>query len=258
MEQVLAQIRKINQIFQKSDANSFSYGKICEILGDIMKSNFYIVLADGVVLGDYYTHREDSSAVYDPATGTSKFRKEENQVLLEIEETWANFPPEAVKRIFESAKGKPNKFHMFIPVYGGGKRLGTLVIARYEAQYEISDIILGEHVSTVVGVEIERRKNSEQKELEQESVAARIALEALSFTELIAVKEILKEINGREGVVVGSKIADQAHITRSIVVNSLKKLESSGVIESRSLGAKGTKIRINNEHLISELIKVKL
>lgn len=33
--------------------------------------------------------------------------------------------------------------------------------------------------------------------------------------------------------------ADRIEITRSVIVNALRKLESAGIIESRSLGRKG-------------------
>ena len=42
-------------------------------------------------------------------------------------------------------------------------------------------------------------------------------------------------------------------ITRSVIVNALRKLESAGVIESRSLGMKGTHIKITNEKFSEEL-----
>jgi transcriptional pleiotropic repressor len=54
---------------------------------------------------------------------------------------------------------------------------------------------------------------------------------------------------------VASKIADRARITRSVIVNALRKLESAGVIESKSLGMKGTHIKILNVHLIEEVKK---
>ena len=49
------------------------------------------------------------------------------------------------------------------------------------------------------------------------------------------------------------EIAEQEGITRSIIVTGLKKLESAGVIESKSAGMKGTKVRICNEMFIEEL-----
>ena len=54
-----------------------------------------------------------------------------------------------------------------------------------------------------------------------------------------------------------SKIANRVGITRSVIVNALRKLESASVIESRSLGMKGTFIKILNNNFLAELEKVK-
>jgi transcriptional pleiotropic repressor len=42
-----------------------------------------------------------------------------------------------------------------------------------------------------------------------------------------------------------------------VIVNALRKFESAGVIESRSLGMKGTHIKILNDKLIDELKRFK-
>ena len=44
-------------------------------------------------------------------------------------------------------------------------------------------------------------------------------------------------------------------ITRSVIVNALRKLESGGIIESRSLGMKGTYIKVQNTKFIDALEK---
>ena len=54
-----------------------------------------------------------------------------------------------------------------------------------------------------------------------------------------------------------SKIADRVGITRSVIVNALRKFESAGVIESRSSGMKGTYIKVLNEYVFTELEKIK-
>lgn len=41
-----------------------------------------------------------------------------------------------------------------------------------------------------------------------------------------------------------------------VIVNALRKLESAGVIESRSLGMKGTFIKVKKEKFLDELEKV--
>ena len=84
--------------------------------------------------------------------------------------------------------------------------------------------------------------------------AAKMALSTLSYSEVEAVKMIFKEVEN-EGLVVASKIATEAQITRSVVSNALRKLESAGIIETRSLGMKGTFIKIVNQELRAQLNK---
>ena len=72
-----------------------------------------------------------------------------------------------------------------------------------------------------------------------------------------SVQHIFSELEGEEGVLVASKIADRSGITRSVIVNALRKLESASVIETRSLGMKGTRIKILNPKLKSELEKMR-
>ena len=79
------------------------------------------------------------------------------------------------------------------------------------------------------------------------------AIQTLSFSELEAVTHIFSELNGTEGVLVASKIADRVGITRSVIVNALRKFESAGVIESRSSGMRGTYIKILNDAVFEEI-----
>ena len=46
-------------------------------------------------------------------------------------------------------------------------------------------------------------------------------------------------------------------ITRSVIVNALRKFESAGVIESRSSGMKGTYIKVLNDVVFDEIAKLK-
>ena len=80
-----------------------------------------------------------------------------------------------------------------------------------------------------------------------------MAIRALSYSELESMKHIIAALKGLEGVAVASKIADRVGVTRSVIVNALRKLESAGLIESRSLGMKGTYIKILNPLLLEYL-----
>ncbi len=71
------------------------------------------------------------------------------------------------------------------------------------------------------------------------------------FSELEAIIHIFDELDGAEGILVASKIADRVGITRSVIVNALRKFESAGVIESRSSGMKGTYIKVINDYVFT-------
>ena len=83
------------------------------------------------------------------------------------------------------------------------------------------------------------------------------AISTLSFSELEAITHIFEELDGNEGILVASKIADRVGITRSVIVNALRKFESAGVIESRSSGMKGTYIKVLNDVIFDELKTIK-
>ena len=55
---------------------------------------------------------------------------------------------------------------------------------------------------------------------------------------------------------VASKLAEEYRLTRSVIVNALRKLESAGVIDARSLGMKGTYIKVLNDCLYQELATI--
>ena len=83
------------------------------------------------------------------------------------------------------------------------------------------------------------------------------AISTLSFSELEAIIHIFEELDGNEGILVASWIANSVGITRSVIVNALRKFESAGVIESRSSGMKGTYIKVVNDVVFDELEKIK-
>ena len=85
--------------------------------------------------------------------------------------------------------------------------------------------------------------------------AVTMAVNTLSYSELRAVSAILGELNGNEGQLTASVIADRIGITRSVIVNALRKLESAGIIESRSLGMKGTYLKVLISDIFEEVKK---
>ena len=146
---------------------------------------------------------------------------------------------------------------LITPIDIAGERLGTLFQYRKHDQFNIDDIILSEYGTTVVGLEMMRSVNEENAEESRKVAIVRSAISTLSFSELDAIKHIFKELGGNEGILVASRIADSVGITRSVIVNALRKFESAGVIESRSSGMKGTYIKVLNDVVFEELEKTK-
>ena len=168
----------------------------------------------------------------------------------------ANLSGEEALRIFKYDYDTSDKLHTIIPVLGGGTRWGTLIVTRYSPAFNDEDLVLGEYGATVIGLEIQRRKSIEEEEEERQIAMVQMAIGTLSYSEIEAVQQIFAELDGEEGLLVASKIADRSGITRSVIVNALRKLESAGVIESRSLGMKGTRIKIINAKFKDELAKM--
>ena len=132
-----------------------------------------------------------------------------------------------------------------------------MFIYKQHEMYEIDDIILSEYGTTVVGLEMLRSVNEESAEETRKEHIVQSAISTLSYSELEAIIHIFEELNGSEGILVASKIADRVGITRSVIVNALRKFESAGVIESRSSGMKGTYIKVVNDYVFTELERIK-
>lgn len=251
---LLEKIRKLNWMLQESVEGVLSFNDLCEILSDLMDANVYIASRKGKVIGIHYINdRDTTSIITDSVTGSEKFSMESNDALLTITETQRNVTGEGILEIFKYEQDTAGKMHTIVPIYGGQQRQGTLIIARYDPIFTDEDIVLAEYGATVVGLEIKRIKALEVEEEERKRNVVRMAIGTLSYSEAEAVRQIFGELEGSEGLLVASKIADRSGITRSVIVNALRKLESAGVIESRSLGMKGTHIKIINSKFKEEL-----
>ncbi len=256
MGDILKKVRKLNWMLQESPTGAFSFNEMCELMSEFMDANVYITNRHGKVIGVGYKSKSDSMAISDSESGSEILPEEYNEELMRVRETTANLSGENALRIFKYDYDTADKLHTIIPILGGGQRWGTLVLTRYSPKFEEEDLVIGEYGATVVGMEIQRRKSLEREEEERELAMVQMAIGTLSYSEIEAVQQIFAELDGNEGLLVASKIADRSGITRSVIVNALRKLESAGVVESRSLGMKGTRIKITNSKFKDELSKM--
>ncbi|WP_294167826.1 GTP-sensing pleiotropic transcriptional regulator CodY [uncultured Clostridium sp.] len=257
MSALLNKTRMLNKILQKSGTDPVAFEDICELLSDVLSCNVYVTSRKGKVLGYAFSKNFECDIMKKQVLDEKRFPKEYNENLLSINESIANLPNEGVC-VFEDA-GKcimEDKITTIVPIIGNRERLGTLILARFAEHFTDDDLVLAEYSATIVGTEILRAKQVEIEEEARKKAVVQLAIGTLSYSELEAVEHIFGELEGNEGLLVASKIADKVGITRSVIVNALRKFESAGVIESRSLGMKGTHIKILNDKLLDELKKI--
>lgn len=143
-----------------------------------------------------------------------------------------------------------------VPVGSQAERMGFLICARETEDFSDEIPLLAEYAAALASVLMIRTASRKAETEARKKTVVQLALEVLSYSELEAVKYIFSEIEGNEGFLVASKLAAEYKLTRSVIVNALRKLESAGVIDARSLGMKGTYIKILNDYLYEELAAI--
>ncbi|NPV52260.1 MAG: GTP-sensing pleiotropic transcriptional regulator CodY [Firmicutes bacterium] len=259
MSELLEKTRRINRFIQESARYPVDFKEMAQVLSDELAANVYVVSKKGKVLGYGFVEGFDCETIESCVSNGSMFPKEYNDRLLRVVETIENSREATRKCFLSDAVDCPfeEKVYTIVPVYCGGERLATLVLARFDGDFSDDDVVLAEYAATVIGMEIMRSKNEKIEGEARKKAAVQMALDTLSYSEQEAVEHIFDELNGDEGLLVASKIADKVGITRSVIVNALRKFESAGVIESRSLGMKGTYIRVLNDKLFDELERLR-
>ena len=252
--QLLDKTRKINQLLHNNNSGKVVFNDICEVLTEILNSSVLVISRKGKVLG--VSHCQDVDNIREMITDTvgNFIDPVLNERFLSILSTKENVNLQTLGFEGESVQ----KYCVMInPIDIAGERLGTLFLYKSQGMYEIDDIILSEYGTTVVGLEMMRSVNEENAEESRKIAIVKSAISTLSYSELEAILHIFDELDGAEGVLVASKIADRVGITRSVIVNALRKFESAGVIESRSSGMKGTYIKVLNNVVFDELDQIR-
>ena len=242
--QLLDRTRKINKLLHNSSSSKVVFNDICQVLMETLSSNILVLSKKGKVLGVSLCPgvEEITELIEDKVGGyVDSLLNERFLGVLSTKEN-VNLQTLGFEHVSRSYQGIIN------PIDIAGERLGTVFMYRYEKPYDIEDIIVSEYGTTV------HEENAEEDRKQQ---VVKSAFNTLSFSELEAIIHIFDELDGDEGILVASKIADRVGITRSVIVNALRKFESAGVIESRSSGMKGTYIKVLNEVIFDELEEIK-
>jgi transcriptional pleiotropic repressor len=169
-----------------------------------------------------------------------------------------NVPVSELQPLSDLRRRLENYSASVFPIVIMGNRVGSLLVYG-KGNEPLSEDIKAACINVacvaglIIGAEALESKRDEARKREM----VKAVTESLSYSEFVAAGYILEELSGDEGLVVASRIADEKGITRSVIVNAIRKLESAGVIESRSLGMKGTYIKVINEYFAKETAKFK-
>lgn len=252
--QLLDKTRKIGKLLHYNNSGKVVFNDICKVVRDVSDSNCFVISRKGKILGFGFNNKiEPITELLGEKVG-SFIDKDLNERFLGILSTKenVNLATLGFEKIDCSAYNA-----IVTPIEMSGERLGTLFLYRTDSIYDIDDIILCEYATSVVGLEMLRSVNEENDAESRKIATAHAAMSTLSSSEQEAIESIFDELDGNEGILVASRVADRVGITRSVIVNALRKLESAGVIMSKSSGMKGTYIKILNDSIYDEIELVK-
>lgn len=252
--QLLDKTRKINKLLHNNSSTKVVFNDICDVMMECLESNILVISRKGKVLGVANCPGVEKIQELLSDTVGEHVDSLLNDRLLSVLSTKENVNLQTLGFEGENA---PKYTAIINPIEIAGERLGTVFMYRFQPSYDIEDIIVSEYGTTVVGLEMMRSVNEENVEETRKIQVVKSAFSTLSFSEMEAIIHIFEELDGQEGILVASKIADRVGITRSVIVNALRKFESAGVIESRSSGMKGTYIKVLNDYIFDELEDVK-
>ena len=237
-------VNKITELLQR-EGERVSFSELAETLAEAIDSaEVYIISRKGKILGDSLKDGFPQTQ-FDPKWVEERRVSEDLAVAL--------LKVGALSSGTEAAKLTGFSPSLIAPAVSSGRRVGSILVVGTGDEFPEDAWILTEYAATIVGMVIVHALDEEEEDEAVGKRMARSAINSLSYSEIRAMQHIFDELEGDEGVLVASRIADQAGITRSVVVNALRKLASADVIESRSLGMKGTYLRILNPEIRNEL-----
>ena len=253
IRKLLEKTRRVGRAVQtKREGEPLNYYHLSELLSEFSTANVYIVDKSGQLLGYYWLPEYKSKALSD----SFKDGVMPEEFVTRMNRCRDSEIHDEDAFLFDDAYSgeKPEKHLMYVPIIGASaERLGTIMLVRFHAPFLVDDVLLAEYLGMLAGIQILNERAKVLEETARSRLSVQMAMRALSYSELESMKHIIAELNGPEGVAIASRVADRVGVTRSVIVNALRKLESAGLIESRSLGMKGTYIKILSPLLLEYL-----
>ena len=256
---LIEKFRQVNRLLQRVGTNELTFEEISETIQKVIEAQFILLNQEGEIVISQMGSLKNVFCVED------LLKSEVKEYCVSLLSNEENLSADKLTGVVSAQ----NIYCNLIPViqwdridkdgyssYSMGQKLGHLILLRENQSFDENDLIVVEYLASLVGAKMSALNKAKKEEDERELNLVKLAVETLSYSEITAIYNILKNLENQEGLLVASKIADEVGITRSVIVNALRKLESAGVVESRSLGAKGTYIKVINRYLVEEIEKI--
>lgn len=244
---ILEKLRELEGLLKKEN---LATAELVSAFSEAIGCNTYLINANGDIIDTSLPNGNDCTKLAKGATPALKL--EFKQRIGFIFQTAANLPLEACFLKDDNCFAA-NTFMTIVPLRNPRATSGHLLLTKRGKQFSEEELVLAEAASLITSIYLyEGGLNNGASEPQQKNNVD-LVLDSLSFSEIKAINSVFKELNGTEGFLVASKIADQIGISRSVIVNAMRKLESAGIVNSRSLGIKGTYIKIKNNYFLDAL-----
>jgi transcriptional pleiotropic repressor len=252
---LLEEIRQAGRAFQhRKNGDVLDYSKLAQSLSEHLASNVYMLDKGGNILGYAWLPGYTSQRFSDLAEANGRMPEALVERANRCGESQIS-DEDAYLLDDESGKKRVEKHLIYVPIYAAAERLGTAVLVRLKGSFTVRDVLIAEYLGTLVGGEMLHDRNRGAERDSRDYTSVQMAMKALSYSEVESMKHLIEELDGFEGIAIASKVADKVGVTRSVIVNALRKLESAGLVESRSLGMKGTYIKVLCPLFAKELIE---
>ena len=173
MTALLEKARKLNSLMQRGGKVSFN--EVADLLRDLTSCNTYVVANDGTVLGYGLQDGFECDVMRGLVLDNMKFPHPYMEFVNSMEETHSNISHKQHMCSFDESKvcKYGEKRTTIIPIRGNRERIGTLILARYDRDFNDDDLLLGEYAAAVIGIQLlHNREAAMEERIRKEAVGS--------------------------------------------------------------------------------------
>ena len=243
MNSTFYKIRLFLNIVECIKSLSEFFSKLLEYFYENMDCSSIVIDDQGKILYSKFSIIPQNS-FWNIIDGENKVREITTKKINLIKNILYNFNYNELSLFDEYNCSKTKKcYGVLIPIESEDQRDLSILLYKYTSEFLKDDEIIYEIISSFILImEINSKKTELSYMLKRDNDIISV-IRILSYSEVKAIQHVIDELDGKDGILVGSKVANEARITRSVVVNALRKLEGASIIQTKSLGVKGTSIK---------------